>query len=274
MKRLLVFLVPLCILAGCKSGFTWEKYRMDGHRTGVTAPSADNVAESLGTLEADGTYNAPNGKVFNGGATPAVAAALIGAQPSMARVKEVVAFSTRFMSKERPESELSNFVVDIVREETARITGLHTEVAVTNFGGIRVDMPQGDVLLDDIRSMFPFNNKLVWVEQSGASLIRLMEEIAEYGPQCVSGVRMVINGGKLESVEIGGKPIDPKKKYGVATLDFLLDGGDNIHVGQGASKLVDTGVIIGDAMEGYIRRLTQEGKAIEYHTDGRVIVKK
>ncbi len=265
--------MALCLFAGCKQGFTWQKFAMDGHRTGVTAPSADNVPQALGTLGADGSYTAPNGKVFTEGATCRTAALLIGAQDAMARVKEVVGFSTRFMTKERPESELSNFVVDFIREEAARLTGLRTDVAVTNFGGIRVDMPEGDVLLDDVRSMFPFNNKIVWVELNGESLLRLMNEIAEFGPQCVSGVTMVISDHKLESVLVDGKPIEPKKKYGVATVDFLLDGGDNLHVGQGATKLVDTGVIIGDAIEGYVRRLTADGKAIEYKTDGRVIVK-
>ena len=273
MKKLSFLLVLLSLACSCKTGMTWEKYRMDGHRTGVTAPSADNIDQSLGTVSGDGTYTAPNGKVFTDGVTPMVAKALIEAQPAMAEVKEVIAFSTRFMSKAQPESELSNFVVDLVKEETEKAVGRHVDVAVVNFGGIRVDMPEGDVLLDDVRSMFPFNNKLVWVELPGTALQRLMEEIAQYGPQCVSGVRMVIADKKLESVEVGGKPIEPKKKYGVATVDFLLDGGDNIHVAQGATRLITSDVLIGAAVESYLRRLTAEGKAIEYQTDGRVIVK-
>ncbi|MBO4566587.1 MAG: 5'-nucleotidase C-terminal domain-containing protein [Bacteroidales bacterium] len=273
MKKLAFILIALSVLVSCKSGFTWEKVSINGRLTGVTAPSADNIPEALGKIAEDGSYVAPNGAVFTCGATPAVATALICAQPAMADVKEVIAFSTRAMSASRPESELSNFVVDFVREETARVTGMPTDVAVTNFGGIRVDMPEGDVLLDDIRSMFPFVNKLCWVQLSGENLLHLMNEIAEYGPQCVSGVKMVIADHKLESVEVGGQPIDPKKKYGVATVDFLLDGGDNIHVGYGATKLIVSDTIIGDAIEKYIRQLTAEGKAIEYQTDGRVIVK-
>jgi len=273
MKKLAFILIAIATLVSCKSGFTWEKVPINGRLTGVTAPSADNIPEALGKIAEDGSYVAPNGAVFTSGATPAVATALICAQPSMARVKEVIAFSTRAMSAHRPESELSNFVADFLRAETARVTGQQTDVAVTNFGGIRVDMPEGDVLLDDVRSMFPFVNKICWVQLSGENLLHLMNEIAEYGPQCVSGVKMVIADHKLESVEVGGQPIDPKKKYGVATVDFLLDGGDNIHVGYGASKLIVTDVVIGDAIEKYIRQLTAEGKAIEYQTDGRVIVK-
>ena len=78
---------------------------------------------------------------------------------------------------------------------------------------------------------------------------------------------------KVESLEVDGKPVDPKKKYGVATVDFLLDGGDNISVARGATKLIITDVVIGKAIEQYVRNLTAEGKAIEYQTDGRVVVK-
>lgn len=273
MKRIAAILIAVPLLFGCKTGMTWEKYAMDGHRTGATAPSAENVPEALGTVDSSGVYTAPNGVVFSDGSTPKVAKLLIEAQPFMAAVKEVIAFSTHKMSANIPESELSNFVVDIVRSETERIVKRKVDVAITNFGGIRVDMPEGDVLLDDIRSMFPFNNKLCYVELPGSELLHLMDEVAEFGPQCLSGVKMVIADKKVESLEVGGKPVDPKKKYGVATVDFLLDGGDNVHVARGATKLIITEHIIGHVIEQYIRNMTAEGKAIEYKTDGRVVIK-
>ncbi len=273
MNKLAVVLIAIPVLFGCKTGMTWEKVAMDGHRTGATAPSADNVPEALGTIDSAGVYTAPNGTVFVDGSTPKVAGILIGAQPAMASVKEVIAYSTRKMEAHAPESELSNFVADLLRAETEKLVKRKVDVAVSNFGGIRVDMPEGDVLLDDIRSMFPFNNKICYVELPGKDLVALMEQIAQFGPQCVSGVKMVISDKKLESLEVGGKPVDPKKKYGVATVDFLLDGGDNISVARGATKLIITEVIIGRAIEQYIRNLTAEGKAIEYQTDGRVVVK-
>ena len=129
------------------------------------------------------------------------------------------------------------------------------------------------MLLDDIRSMFPFNNKICMVELPGKELLRLMDDVAKFGPQCLSGVKLVIADKKVESLEVGGKSVDPKKKYNVATVDFLLDGGDNISVARGATKLTISEVIIGKAIEEYVRQLTAEGKAIEYQTDGRVVVK-
>lgn len=274
MRKFYVILVAALLLVGCKTGMTWQKFAIDGHRTGVTAPNADNVAQAIGVVDSkSGAYTAPNGKVFKDGATPKVAALLIDAQPAMAEVKEIIAYSPRAMCAEAPESDLSNFVADFVRDETSRLVGLPVDFAVTNFGGIRVDMPEGDVTLDDIRSMFPFVNKLCYVELKGEDLLYLITQIAEDKMQCVSGVKMVINNQKLESVEVGGKPINPNKNYGVATVDFLLDGGDGLFVARNARKLITTDAIIGKSMEAYIRKLTAEGKAIEYSTDGRVVVK-
>lgn len=273
MKKIAYLFLALLLLAGCKTGMTWEKVRIDGHRTGVSAPNADNVAEAIGTVDSLGVYTAPNGNVFTDGVTPKVASLLLAAQPSMAEVKEVIATSVRQMSAERPESGLSNFVVDFVRMETEKLVKRRVDVAVTNFGGIRVDMPEGDVTLDDIRSMFPFVNKLCYVELKGEDLLYLFKDMANGKLQCVSGVKMVIDGNELESLEVGGKPVDPNKSYGVATIDFLLDGGDNIYVARNARKLIQTDAIIGPRMEAYIRQLTAEGKAIEYSTDGRVVVK-
>ncbi len=274
MKKTVVLMMTLLLLSGCRTGMTWQKFAINGQRTGVTVPTADNVADAIGVVDAkSGAYTAPNGKVFKDGVTPKVAATLIAAQPAVAEVKEVIAYSAKAMKAHAPESELSNFVADFIREETSRLVKLPVDFAITNFGGIRVDMPQGDVTLDDIRSMFPFNNKLCYVELSGADLMVILRQLAEQKMQCVSGVRLVVNNHKLESAEIGGKPIDPNRSYGVATVDFLLDGGDDLNVARNARKLIQTDAVIGKAIEAYVRKLTAEGKVIDYSTDGRVVVK-
>ena len=274
MRKVLSLLSLALLLTGCQSGFVWEKVPIDSHRTGVTAPTASNIDEALGVVDTlTGVYTAPNGKVFTDGSTPQVAALLIGAQPAMAEVKEIIGSSQKFMRAHAPESELSNMIVDLLRSETSRLVKRPVDFAITNFGGIRVEMPEGDVTLDDIRSMLPFNNKLVYLELPGEELLNIANQLASKKMQCISGARIVVNEHKLESFEIGGKPINPKKTYGVATVDFLLDGGDSLYVARGARKLIQTDLLIGKAMEEYVRKLTAEGKAIDYSTDGRVVVK-
>ncbi len=265
------------LLAGCRATtepvFTWQSLEIDGHRTGVTSPSADNVPEAMGRMEGK-VYKAPNGQSFKGGATPEAAALMLAAQPSMARLKEVIAISARNMDKHRPESELSNMAVDIVMQETERLTGRKVDVGVINFGGIRTSMPKGPVLLDDIVSMFPFKNYLTYVALPGYELRRIFEYMADGNLQAVGGVKLVIRDRKLVSALVGGKPISDSKTYGLATIDFLLDGGDGLKLARGCKELIITECKVVDAVEPYIRAVTARGDTLDYAMDGRVVIEK
>ena len=249
----------------------WKVERIDGHRTGVTAPSADNVKTAIGTVE-KGVYTAPNGRRFKKGATPAVAQLMLDAQPAMASVKEVIGYSEKEMLRYRPQCELSNWFTDFLRRKTAELTERKVDVAIYNFGGIRTDMPQGPITVDDIMSMFPFRNTLCYVALKGADLRAIFEYLAQTQMQAVSGVQLVIRDQKLESVKVGGEPLDDKKTYGVATINFLLTGGDGLFIAKNALELIDSGVYVKDAIIPYIQRLTRESTAIEGKLDDRVVI--
>lgn len=265
--------VSVCTVMAQGIDFEWSKTQMWGTRTGVTIPSADNVSEAIGYIK-DGVYYSPNGRKFKGGATAAVARLMLDAQPAMAPVKQVIGYAPREMRRHRPECELSDMIVDRLMVKTAEVTGKKVDVGITNFGGIRVDMPQGDVALDDILSMLPFVNYLCYLEVKGKDLRYLFEQMAKTSVQVIGGARIVVRDRKLVSATIGGKPINDNAVYGVATIDFLLDGGDNISVSRNALSLTKTDVLIRDALMDYLLELKEEGKPIEYKTDGRVEVLK
>ena len=249
----------------------WKHEKIDGHRTGVTAPSADNVKDAIGTVE-KGVYTAPNGRRFKKGATPAVAQLMLDAQPAMASVKEVIGYSEKEMLRYRPQCELSNWFTDFLRRKTAELTERRVDVAIYNYGGIRTDMPQGPITVDDIMSMFPFRNTLCYVALKGADLRAIFEYLAQTQMQAVSGVQLVVRDQKLESVKVGGEPLDDKKTYGVATINFLLTGGDGLFIAKNALELIDSGVYVNDALIPYIQRLTRESTAIEGKLDDRVVI--
>ena len=86
MKRTAALFAATLSLVACAPSYSWKAIPADSHRTGVTATTADNVTEALGTVEA-GSYHAPNGTLFEGGCTPDVALLLIQAQPEMRELK-------------------------------------------------------------------------------------------------------------------------------------------------------------------------------------------
>lgn len=276
--KISLILLASLTLAGCVSGpekgqMTWKKHSMDGHRTGVVASTAANVSEAMGVIS-DGIYTSPNQKTFpEGSATYAAALDVIAVQPQMAELKTVIAHSAHEMKRRGANCELSNWIIDHLSEEVARITGRKVDVGIINSGGIRVDMPEGEVFRDDIASMLPFRNYLCYVKLRGSDLKILFENMAKRSIQPVSGVKVVVNDRQLDTLLVGGQPVDPSKTYGVATIDFLLDGGDKLNVGKNALELIQTDVKVMDVMIPYAQSYEAAGKQIEYFTDDRVVIK-
>ena len=275
MKKLLSILSAMALLSSCGSvvwsSFEWKKIPADGHRTGVTAPGADNPEDALGVSNGE-FYMTPGGKIIVGGTAPKVAQILYDAQPEMADLKTVVGHSAKGMKSKRPESPLSNWTVDGLMQAAEDYTGIKADVGITNFGGIRTDIPQGEILKDDIVSMFPFRNCLTVVTLPGWRLREIFNQMAQEKVQVVGGVKLVIRGNQLESVLVGGEPLDDSKTYNLATIDFLLNGGDGLNLGDNALQIVKTDVVIFDIMMDRVLKLEAEGKTVDYQKDGRVTI--
>lgn len=253
---------------------SWQPVKMDGHRTGAECITQENVNTALGTFDEDG-YHAPNGVSFDEDSpVPQVAEILMEVQPRLSYLKEVVGHSARMMDNAREhDSPISNLFVDVLRETGSRYFKVPMDFAITNYGGIRVPMPEGAITLDDIASMFPFKNYMCYAKVKGSELTRLFEQLAETDEfQAISGARVKVKGHKLESALIGDKPIDPKKVYNVTTIDFLLDGGDGIRIGALAQDVKLSRVLLKDVMLDYIRDCESKGIAIDSAPDGRIVM--
>lgn len=253
---------------------SWKLVKMDGHRTGTQSITQENVNTALGVFEDDG-YVAPNGVAFDEDSpVPQAAEILMEVQPQLAPLKEVVGHSARMMDNARElDMPLSNLFVDVLRQAGSKYFKVPMDFAITNYGGIRVPMPEGAITLDDIASMFPFQNYMCYVKMRGSELTRLLEQLSETEAfQAVSGAQVKVKGHKLESALIGGKPIDPQKLYNVTTIDFLLDGGDGIRIGAMAESVKLSRVLLKDVMLDYIRECEAKGIAIDSAPDGRVVM--
>jgi len=257
-------------LEGSHVRMSWKAYDMDGSRTGVRASSSDNVPQTMGSFE-NGVYRSPSGCDFTGGSVPGVAEALLEVQPQMSLLKQVIGYCPLGMVRHSKQSELANWTADVIRDGVSGITGKRVDVGIINKGGIRKDMPKGDVLYDDIVSMFPFNNNLCRVELYGRDLRALLDDIcAKKMPVVLSGVKMTVDSLSLVEVTVGGREIAPDAVYSVGTVDFLLDGGDDIFVARNSRSLEITGVLVKEWMLAYVKELSASGKFIEGIIDDRL----
>ena len=196
-------------------------------------------------------------------------------EPMVAPLMEIIGYSDAEYDKGIPEGPLSNFAVDVIRAVAEKETGAKIDVAMTNFGGIRTSLPKGAVRVYDIFSIFPFDNYLVTFDILGADLDKFLRNMASRGRvEALSNVQVIFDGRTLESLTVGGEPIDPEKIYRFATINFLMDGGDRLSVGGYATNITHLeNIFIRDAIVDYIREMTARGEIISLKNDGRVIVK-
>lgn len=184
---------------------------------------------------------------------------------------EIVGYSDEEYTKHRPESGLSNFAVDVIREVAAEKTGRTVDVALTNFGGIRTSLPKGAVRVYDIFSIFPFDNYLVAFDIKGSDLRQFLTRMVERNRiEALSGVRIEIADRKPVKLEVAGEPIDDDRTYTFATSNFLMTGGDGISLSDVAFNRDDTGVWIRDAIVDYLRAQFARGERIVLNPDGRI----
>jgi 5'-nucleotidase len=135
------------------------------------------------------------------------------------------------------------------------------QVALTNGGGLRADMPAGDLTYGQLFEAMPFDNRFALVDLKGSHLRSLVSTNLQRGGGILSWGGLTAKGrcknGKLDlTVTVGGKPLDDAKPYKVVTSDFLASGGDGL-IGRlklpaDATKITD--VIIRDAIADIIRK--------------------
>jgi 2',3'-cyclic-nucleotide 2'-phosphodiesterase (5'-nucleotidase family) len=175
----------------------------------------------------------------------------------------------------RPESLLTNFCADLLLDEAdsiclKRYPTIHVDVAMVNRGGLRVPIPKGEVKVQDMFELMPFENEVVFLNISGSDLRKFIDHMASRGGEGVAGVRFGIKDNKGLNPEIEGKLLDDSKKYWLATSDYIANGGDGSGILQVIPDRIATGVKFRDMFIDHLRKLGRKGIAIDIKTDGRV----
>ncbi len=123
-------------------------------------------------------------------------------------------------------------------------------VALTNGGGLRADMPAGDLTYGQLFEAMPFDNRFAVVDVKGTHLRSMVSTNMQRGGGILSWGGLTAKGrcknGKLDlSVWVGGKPLDDARAYKLVTSDFLASGGDGL---IGRLKLPPTAIKITDVI--------------------------
>jgi 5'-nucleotidase len=180
----------------------------------------------------------------------------------------------------RGECALGNLVAEAM---LAAFPG--AEAAITNGGGLRAGLPEGQVTLGDVLTVLPFGNTLAVMGLRGADLLAAIEHGLSQGagtagrfPQ-VAGLRFAWDptappGSRVREVQVGQAggfaPLDPGRVYRVLTNDFMRKGGDGyVMFRDRALDPYDTGPALDEVLADAIARGALAGIA----PDGRIAVR-
>jgi 2',3'-cyclic-nucleotide 2'-phosphodiesterase (5'-nucleotidase family) len=174
---------------------------------------------------------------------------------------------------ERRQEKLGVVLADIVRRGHAKesaegnlFTDLMLEarpdaqVAMTNGGGLRADLPAGSLTYGALFEALPFDNRFAIVELTGKDLRALVSSNLSRGGGILSWggltARARCKAGQLDvQIQVRGKPLDDTSSYRLATSDFLASGGDGViarlQLPDGKVKMTDT--IIREAVADVLR---------------------
>ncbi len=166
------------------------------------------------------------------------------------------------------ETNLGDFTADALYYLFDVTEGLGVDVAIMNGGGIRADMPVGDISYKTTKTVHTFGNVACLIEVTGQQILDALEwgaknvgigenggflhvsgvtyEIHSYIPSTVQADDKGVWTGaptgeyRVKNVVIGGEPLDVEKTYKMAGYNYTLrDLGDGFAMFEGAVNVKD-----------------------------------
>ncbi len=165
------------------------------------------------------------------------------------------------------ESNVGDWTADAMLRLTGR------DLAFINSGGLRRDLPAGQVKVRDLWEVHPFGNRLLGFQLSGEELHRAISFQATNRSRFlqVGGLRYRARGqtGEILELTVAGKPLDPTQLYSVVTNEYVLGHADRYFgFGLGDREITDLGWIDRDLV---LQAFKQE-REVEAVKDGRIVI--
>jgi len=171
------------------------------------------------------------------------------------------------------ETNLGDLAADAYRKL------LGADVAVVNGGGVRADIPAGDITYDQIIAVHPFGNEACVVEANGQEILDLLEMASRVAPNENGGFLQVsglsynvhtdipssvvlddkgsfvkVDGQyRVQNVMVGEEPLDPQKTYTLASHNYMIkNGGDGLNMFMDNTLLQDEVMLDNQVLIQYI----------------------
>ena len=231
--------------------FTWKNSVAPTEIFGLTGPVVDAVAEKVASLDE-------------------IRKTVVAYTENTLYINDPV---TDVRIIRNAETNLGDLCADAYRAMSG------ADIAFVNGGGVRAQIPAGDITLDQIYSVHPFGNIMCMVEATGQQILDALEygvrktpgesggfqhvsgmtfEIHTYVPSSAqsdeNGMFTGVTGEyRVKNVLVGGEPLDLNKTYTLASHNYMLkNSGDGFNMFEGAKLLIDETLIDNQVLITYI----------------------
>lgn len=191
------------------------------------------------------------------------------------------------ISVRNSETALGNIITDGMLAKAKKYTDKKVVMALQNGGGIRAEIPAGNVTIGQVMSVLTFGNTLSLVELTGADIKAAFENSVKDAPE-EHGRFLHISGGKLtydSSKEVGSRVISVQyfdevtstyvdlkddETYVIATNAFTAKGQEGYTTFEKAyneGRVTDLGLSDWENLKEHLASL----KEIKYTPEGRIV---
>lgn len=250
-------------MAGYINGIPVVQAYYNGRAAGKVAlkysPQAKKVVSAVPTV-----INLPTPGLTEDAAIKAV---INADQKEIAAVKNEVigkAVGDLWHQKEQV-SVLGQWVADIMRRQT------NADFAFQNGGGLRTDIPAGDVSVGKLWEVIPFDNTLIQMDLQGSQVLSILQHginNPNIGSIQYSGMKVVydLNSKSITGVTLpDGSMLNPEKTYRVVTNDFMAEGGDGYSMFREGKNTGDTHLLVRDLLIEAVKKI----KTLDFKGDDR-----
>lgn len=183
-------------------------------------------------------------------------------------------YATQALTKELPEGNLGNYCADAsLRQAIIKCNQLNLELpdfCFLNHGGLRASLPQGTITIGNVFELMPFENELVYLKVSSATVDSILNWIAIKGGAPIAGIKFQINNKKAEQVNIQHQLKKNEVFYKIITSDYLANGGDGLYFLK-QEKPISLGIKVRDAFIQDLQNIGSRKDSLAVQKDGRLI---
>ena len=148
------------------------------------------------------------------------------------------------MTKERPEGTLGNFTADLLQEFAINYFADSASnlkiITLLNNGGLRAPINSGEILMNSVFELMPFDNEIVFVKVKKEKFTELIDYLEKTGGEPIAGFRK--DDAAFET------------DFWIATTDYLAEGGDKMTFFQEPLAYISTKRLLRDEIASFINK--------------------